>query len=95
MDANTILKGYAAGERNFRSQDLKGLKLIKADLHGVDLTGADLSGSDLSDSDLSHVNLNWANLKGANLSGANLVGTKMPDGRTHNDHLESANYFWS
>jgi uncharacterized protein YjbI with pentapeptide repeats len=95
MDANTVLRRYAEGERDFRSQDLHGLNLVKAILNGVDFTGADLSDSNFSNSDLSNVNLNWASLKRANLSGATLKGTKMPDGRIHNDYLESANYFGS
>lgn len=93
MDANEVVKRYADGKRNFRLTDLKGLNLVKANLSSVDFTGANLSGSNLSNSDLSHANLNWAILKGANLSGANLKGAKMPDGRMHNDYLESANYF--
>jgi uncharacterized protein YjbI with pentapeptide repeats len=92
MDANQIIKRYANGERNFRSQDLKNLSFIQTDLSGADFTGADLSGADLSNSDLNRANFNWTILKGTNLSGANLRGAKMPDGRTHNDYLESANY---
>jgi uncharacterized protein YjbI with pentapeptide repeats len=92
MDANQVIARYANGERDFRLQDLKNLSFIHADLSGADFTGADLSGSDFSDSDLNHANFNWTNLKGANLSRTNLSGAKMPDGRTHNDYLESANY---
>jgi uncharacterized protein YjbI with pentapeptide repeats len=83
MDANKVLRRYAAGERDFRLEDLKGISLIKANLRGVDLTGANLSNSDLSDSDLSNANLNWVSLRGA----------KMPDGGMHNDYSNSANYF--
>lgn len=92
MDANEVLKRYAGGGRNFRLEDLKGLSFVRANLNGADFTGANLSGSDLSNSDLSNANLNWTILKGANLKGADLRGAKMPDGRTHNDLLESANY---
>jgi uncharacterized protein YjbI with pentapeptide repeats len=95
MDANEVLRRYAAGERNFRQADWRGISLAKANLSGVDLTGAHLSNADLSDSDLSSANLNWAGLKGANFSRANLRRAKMPDGRKHNDLLESANYFFS
>ncbi|WP_231510388.1 pentapeptide repeat-containing protein [Fischerella sp. PCC 9605] len=95
MDANEVLRRYAAGERNFRQADWRGISLAKANLSGVDLSGAHLSNADLSNSDLSNANLNWAGLRGANLSGANLKGAKMPDGRTHSDCLESANYFFS
>ncbi|MBD2356082.1 pentapeptide repeat-containing protein [Tolypothrix sp. FACHB-123] len=95
MDAKEVLRRYAAGERNFRQADWRGINLAKAILSGVDLTGAHLHNADLSNSDLSSANLNWAGLKGANFRGANLRGAKMPDGRTHNDLLESANYFSS
>jgi uncharacterized protein YjbI with pentapeptide repeats len=76
MDANEVLKRYAAGERNFRQADWRGISLPKANLSGVDLSGAHLSNADLSGSDLSNANLNWAGLKGANLSRANLRGQK-------------------
>lgn len=93
MDAKEILQKYATGQRNFRSQDLRNLVLTHAKLQGVDFTDSNLSGSDLSDTGLTNANLNWANLKGTNFSGAHLQGVKMPDGRIHNDFLESANYF--
>lgn len=92
MDANEVLKRCANGERNFRLQDLKNLSFIRANLNGADFTGSNFSGTDLSSADLGNSNFNWAVLKGANLKRANLKGAKMPDGRTHNDYLESANY---
>ncbi|WP_245894908.1 pentapeptide repeat-containing protein [Nostoc cycadae] len=95
MDANEVLRRYANGERNFREADWRGISLTNANLSGIDLSGAHLSNADLSDSDLSNANLNWAGLKGTNFSRANLRGAKMPDGRKHNDLLESANYFSS
>ncbi len=87
MDANEVLRRYAAGERNFRQADLRGISLTKACLKEIDFTGANLSNSDLSDSDLSKANLNWVNLRGANLSGAHIKGAKMPDGRISNGYL--------
>lgn len=93
MDANEVLRRYGNGERDFRLQDLKNLCFIQANLNGADFTGANLSGADLSDANLSNASLNWTTLTGAKLNGANLRGTRMPDGRTHNDHLESVNYF--
>ncbi len=92
MDANEVLKRYADGERDFRLQDLKGLNFVQATLNHVDFTGTNLSGANLDGADLSDANLNWSNLKGASLKGTNLRGAKMPDGRMHNDYLESANY---
>jgi len=92
MNANEVLKQYAAGKRNFRQADLRGISLIKANLREADFTGANLTNSDLSKSDLSSANLNWVNLRGAKINGANMRQTKMPDGRIHNDHLTSARY---
>jgi uncharacterized protein YjbI with pentapeptide repeats len=91
MDANEALKRYANGERDFRLQDLKNLSFIQANLNGADFTGSNFSGTNLSNADLDNANFNWATLKGANLKRANLKGAKMPDGKTHNDYLESAN----
>jgi hypothetical protein len=34
MDANEVLRRYAAGVRDFRLEDLKGISLIKANLRG-------------------------------------------------------------
>lgn len=42
MDANKVVKRYAAGERNFRNADLIGISLIKANLSDAGLTGANL-----------------------------------------------------
>lgn len=93
MDAKEMLRQYATGQRSFRTQDLRNLVLTHANLNDADFTGSNLSGSDLSYANLTNANLNWTTLKGANLSGAYLKGAKMPDGRLHNDFLESANYF--
>lgn len=57
MDANEVLRRYAAENRDFRQEDWQGISLIKANLSGVDLTGASLLNSDLSGSDLSSANL--------------------------------------
>lgn len=92
MDAKEVLSRYAAGVRDFRQLDLKGISLVRANLSGADLTGTSLRGSDLSGANLSNTNLNWSSLKGANLNKTNLKGAKMPDGERHNDFLESANY---
>ena len=37
MDANEVLRRYAAGERDFRELDLRGISLIKANLSGATL----------------------------------------------------------
>jgi uncharacterized protein YjbI with pentapeptide repeats len=40
MDAKELLEKYAAGQRDFRSQDLKNLVLNYANLNGADFTGS-------------------------------------------------------
>ena len=92
MDANELLRLYSEGQRNFRSQDLQGLSLTKASLSEIDFSGANLSDTDFTNSDLGNANLNWATLKRAKLNNTYLVGAKMPDGRIHNDRMESANF---
>jgi uncharacterized protein YjbI with pentapeptide repeats len=67
MDANEILSRYAAGERNFRQVDLKGISLIKANLREADFTGANWRNSDRSNSSLGSANLNWVSLRGAKI----------------------------
>lgn len=93
MDAKDVLNRYAVGERDFREEDWHGIHLAGAYLRGIDLTGANLRDSDLNHSDLTGANLNFACLKGSNREGTILTGATMPDGRLHNDFLESANYF--
>lgn len=44
MDANKILKRYAIGERNIRSQDLHRLKLANTSFRSAAFTGANLTG---------------------------------------------------
>jgi uncharacterized protein YjbI with pentapeptide repeats len=48
MDANKVLRKYAAGERNFRPPDSTGVSLIKANLRKADFT---------------RTNVDWVNLK--------------------------------
>jgi uncharacterized protein YjbI with pentapeptide repeats len=45
MDANEVLKRYAAGERNFRQVGWRRISLSKANLSRIDLTGAHLSNA--------------------------------------------------
>jgi uncharacterized protein YjbI with pentapeptide repeats len=93
MDAKEVLRRHGIGERDFREQDWQGINLSGACLRGIDLTGSNLRNSDLGHSDFTGANLNFACLKGSNVKGILLKGATMPDGRLHNDYLESANYF--
>jgi uncharacterized protein YjbI with pentapeptide repeats len=44
MNANELLRRYAAGERDFGGAQLRGAYLNEAILNGADLRQADLSG---------------------------------------------------
>jgi len=45
MEADELLRRYAAGERDFRKVDLSSANLTKANLSGINLSGANLSGT--------------------------------------------------
>lgn len=82
MNAEEIIRLYAAGVRDFTDAQYDEVNLDEADLSGVNLSNSNLScgsmiranlnGANLSNTDLSDANLTEANLKGANLNGANL-----------------------
>lgn len=79
MDAEELLKKYAAGERDFTA-----ILLCEANLSRVNLSGANfseailsltnMSGTNLSEANMRKAKLNVARLSGANLSKANLSG---------------------
>jgi len=48
MEADELLKRYAAGERDFRKVDLSSANLSSAHLSGINLSGANLSGAQKS-----------------------------------------------
>ena len=98
---NDLIRGYEAGERNFRGINLQGLKILRnlnlsdidlsqANLNFVDLTGTNLSGANLTNAQLSGAELNQANLSGANLQGARLSYAKLVRANlTHANLLEA------
>jgi hypothetical protein len=91
MNAATLSKEYANGNRNFQGFQLSGVNLgwstlvdanfCNADLSGANLSGASLKFANLSGNtnltfaDLSRADLTGADLRGANLEGASLEGT--------------------
>ncbi len=96
MDADELLKRYAAGDRDFTGANLARAKLIGANLVGVNLWGADLSGANLAKAklwgaNLCGANLVRANLTRANLSGANLVEANLRQAKLRYTKLYSAN----
>lgn len=52
MDAGELLKRYAAGERDFRDANLRGVSLIGANLSKANMRGASLSVDNLSGASL-------------------------------------------
>ncbi|MEM9274833.1 MAG: pentapeptide repeat-containing protein [Cyanobacteria bacterium P01_F01_bin.143] len=60
MKAAEVLRRYAAGERNFQRENLR----------GQSFKGADLSGADFSEADIRGTNFKYANLRGVNFTGA-------------------------
>lgn len=90
IEEGTLLRKYAAGERNFtnlsfctmymKDADLRDINLSGSDLMGVDLSGtnfrnANLTGANLSATNLTDVNLTHANLRNVDLSGATCTRT--------------------
>ena len=86
MQAEDVLKKYAAGERTFA-----GVNLNEANLSGADLSGADLSGANLSVANLSGANLSGTNLSKAKLNVAKLSGANLTNANLHEAILNVAN----
>ncbi len=60
MKATEVLRRYAAGERNFQRENLR----------GQSFKGQDLSGADFSEADIRSTNFENANLQEVNFTGA-------------------------
>ena len=69
MDAQELLRRYAAGERDFSKTRLRGIMLDMTDLKDINLSGADLSGADLTYSGIIKSNFTKAILDGAKMGG--------------------------
>ncbi|NEO90689.1 MAG: protein kinase [Moorea sp. SIO3G5] len=106
LDAETLLKAYGSGRRDFAAKDLRGLNLNNAELSGIifrhgklfniSLKGADLSSANfgeanLHQADLRNANLGRAYLKKANLAGADLRGANLSYAHLENANLRGAN----
>lgn len=101
VNAEELLRRYAAGERDFKGADLvgadlastnlTGANLCDATLVGADLCGATLTGANLCDANLYEANLGGANLKTANLRGADFVGAHLEGANFRGAHLVGAN----
>lgn len=105
MNAEEIVRLYAAGVRDFTDSQFEELNLYEADLSGVDLSNSNLSlvcmsqanlnGANLSNTDMSDCDLTGASLKGANLSGANLNCADLSQANLNEANLCNANLSYS
>lgn len=107
MDAEELLRRYAAGERNFagvdlfsgsgrlnlKGADLRGINLRGAMLHFADLSGANLSDAQLIGANLEHIVLREADLSRANLEGANLKCANLDSANLNYACLNYANLY--
>lgn len=90
MDAEELIRHYAAGERDFSDVGLTGLDLSGINLAVANLTGAKLVSANLSGANLTGANLSYAYLDGANLSSANLTDANVTSATLGGANLENA-----
>ena len=88
MTRDELLSRYAAGERDFRRVNLRGVDLSEAIL-----TEANLAGACLARASLVRVNLTEANLTGANLFRANLTKATLFYANLSYANLSGANLY--
>ena len=74
-----------------RNEDLQGVSMVAADLHGADFSGSDLSNADLRNADLTGANLVKAQLGAANLAGASLRNANLSGATLFSTNLTGAN----
>ena len=106
LDANSVLKAYARGRKDFASQDLRNLNLEKAKLPGgifqeaklakINLQGANLTNAIFGQASLKRANLRDAILvrayfNNADLEGADLRGADLSYAHITNANLKGAN----
>jgi serine/threonine-protein kinase len=106
LDANSLLKAYMNGERDFTAEDLSGLDLHKSDLskaifyraklaktnfEGANLSNADFSQASLKQANLRHANLGGADFYSADLEGADLRGANLSFAYLNHANLKAAN----
>ena len=77
--------------------ELRGAKLVNADLSWAEITNADLEGADLRGANLSSATLFRSNLKGADLTGANVTlvdfgEVTLPNGSVYRRGMDLSRY---
>ena len=73
MDAQELLRRYAAGERDFSKTRLRGIMLDMTDLKDINLSGADLSGARLCEGIFIKVYFSGADMSGADLTYSGII----------------------
>lgn len=91
MEADELLRRYAAGERDFTEADLSWEDLSGANLSQIILWNANLNETNLSKTNLSNANLMGADLRKANLKGADLSGALLSQANLEEANLRGAN----
>jgi len=92
IDAEELLRRYAAGERDFSGVNLWGANLSGCNLTDIKLEKAELSRTNLSGANLQNANLDQADLEYADLSGANLQGVILWDANLSSTKVQNANF---
>ncbi|MDX2100077.1 MAG: pentapeptide repeat-containing protein [Leptolyngbyaceae cyanobacterium bins.59] len=95
MDADELVKRYAAGKREFVWANLPSVNLANQHLDGINLSRANLSAANLErislkQACLTKANLQNANLRNANLQGANLRKADLTGAILENTQIEEA-----
>ncbi|HEY9743939.1 MAG TPA: pentapeptide repeat-containing protein [Coleofasciculaceae cyanobacterium] len=91
MEADDLLRRYAAGERDFMEADLSWEDLSGANLSQIILGNANLNETNLSKTNLSNANLMGADLRKANLKEAYLSGALLSQANLEEADLRGAN----
>jgi serine/threonine protein kinase, bacterial len=91
MDANTLLKSYAKGQRNFTDVELSGLNLPKAVLPKSVWDNADISGSNLQNANLAGGKFAKTNFAETTLRGADLSQSQFANANLQAADLRGAN----
>jgi uncharacterized protein YjbI with pentapeptide repeats len=79
IERRTLLRRYAAGERDFSNIDFGETILSDVDLTGINLSGSIFLGTDLTGINLSHANLSGVKFLAVNFTSANLSGSNFSE----------------
>jgi serine/threonine protein kinase, bacterial len=91
MDANTLIKSHARGQRGFNDHELSGLNLPKAVLPKSTWENADMSGSNLQNANLAGGKFVKTNFAETTLRGADLSQSQFSNANLQSADLRGAN----